>query len=111
MKLKTLTIAALVLGLSAPLSFAQESGGSDGAESSAGGATTGAGGEDAANYLTGPNIRTFFADDNFTMRSDDEMSSAWGAMNESDRANLKSSCATNTDANFNDFCAKVNTWQ
>ena len=110
--MKILTAAALALLLTAGMSYAQTTGGG----ASTGGSTSPdntmsseGGGDDAADYLTGPNIHKFYTDNSMgTMRSEAEMKSAYGAMSESDRAKLKSACASNNNPKHADFCKSIN---
>ena len=132
MKTKLLALAAFSISLAvSPLAFAQTSpatGQTQGPTSESGGgnvdpnagdlsnnpdmtgttSSTSSGGEDTPSYLTGPQIREFFTDNNMsTLRSTNELKTIYGSMSISDRARLRADCATNQDARYADLCASV----
>ncbi|RUM96638.1 hypothetical protein EET67_16770 [Pseudaminobacter arsenicus] len=54
--------------------------------------------------MTGP----FFTDDTMTtMRSDEEMKTAWAAMSAENQKMLKEQCATTESVKFKEFCGKI----
>jgi hypothetical protein len=70
--------------------------------------STSSGGEDTPSYLTGPQIREFFTDNNgSTLRSTNDMRTVYGNMSVSDRARLRADCARNQDPRYADLCASV----
>ena len=111
---KLLAITALSIGLAvSPLALAQNT-----ANPNAGdfdpditGATsnsTSSGGEDTPSYLTGPQIREFFTDNNMsTLRSTKSIQTVYGGMSAYDRARLRADCAVNQDPRYDDLCASV----
>jgi|1186.fasta_scaffold742739_1 hypothetical protein len=106
---KLIAIAALSLALSSPLAFAQMSGGKAGTSDPGTTSSTGSsGGEDAAAYLAGPNIREFFTDNNgSTLRPQSEMKQVYRKMSSNDQTKLRSACSTNKDRRYNKLCSSV----
>jgi hypothetical protein len=90
----------LAIGLALPsAAFSADSGGN---------AASSSGGSDAAQYLTGPNIQGFYTDETMgTMRSPDEMKSAWASMKPEDQAKMKAACEANKDQKYTDLCKAV----
>jgi len=124
MKSKLLIITAMSLALSASFATAQTNGGStaggaggNGANGSGGAngtdagstsATGSSGGEDTSGYLSGPNIREFFTDNNgMTLRPANEMQERYGRMSSDEQSRLKAACASNSDAKYNELCSSV----
>jgi hypothetical protein len=70
--------------------------------------STSSGGEDTPSYLTGPQIREFFTDNNMsTLRSTKQLRSVYGGMSVYDRARLRADCEVNQDPRYDDLCASV----
>ena len=110
---KLLAITALSIGLAvSPLAFAQNTasphaGDFDPAITGATSSTS-SGGEDTPSYLTGPQIRGFFTDNNMsTLRSTKSIQTVYGGMSANDRARLRADCAVNQDPRYDDLCASV----
>lgn len=98
MKLKLLTIAAFSIMLAGGSALAQDSSASD---------TTNA--ENAPKYLTDPaKMGAFYTDDTMTtMRSADEINTAFMAMSEEDRTAMMKECETTDSIKYKDFCGAL----
>jgi hypothetical protein len=54
-------------------------------------------------------MKPFFTDDTMaTMRSDEEMKTAWAAMSADNQKMMKEQCATTDSVKFKEFCGKIN---
>ena len=107
--MKLFTAAALAVLLSSGMAYAQAQD-----DTTTGSTTTEqqreSGGNDASNYLTGPNIHRFYQNEQMEeLRSEAEMKSVWDAMSDTDRESLRTACVSNQDARFNDLCVAVGT--
>jgi hypothetical protein len=103
MNLLLATALSMVLAISGA-AYAQTQPDAGGTDNQAGG-----GGEDASNYLAGPNIHQFYTDESMTtMRPEADIRTTYEALTDADRASLKASCETNTDVKFTDLCRAVN---
>ncbi len=96
--MKLFTAAAVAILLSSGAAFAQDNTTTQ---------STGSG-ADAATYLSGPNIHRFYQDEAMTqLRSEAEMKSAWQAMTDKDRADMKQACMGNKDNRYNPLCNSI----
>jgi hypothetical protein len=70
--------------------------------------STSSGGEDTPSYLTGPQVREFFTDNNMsTLRSTNDMRTVYGGMSATEQRRLRIACETNRDPRYDDLCASV----
>lgn len=104
MKLKLASAALLALMLTGGAAFAQASTTADPAAPD----TTQA---DKLQPLEDPAMmKPFFTDDTMaTMRTDEEMKSAWMAMSAEHQKAMKDQCATTDSVKFKEFCGKIGT--
>ena len=60
-------------------------------------------------YLSNPEVMgPFFTDDTMTtMRSTDEMKTAWVAMSADDQAAMRAECETTTSIKYKEFCGAI----
>ena len=102
MKLKLASAAALALMLVGGAAYAQSSTTADPAAPD----TTQA---DKLQPLEDPAMMgPFFTDDTMTtMRSDEEMKTAWAAMSADNQKMMKDQCATTDSVKFKEFCGKI----
>ena len=102
MKLKFASAAALALMLAGGAAFAQSSTTADPAAPD----TTQA---DKLQPLEDPTVmQPFFTDDSMTtMRTDEEMKTAWTAMSVENQEAMKTQCATTDSVKFKEFCGKI----
>jgi hypothetical protein len=98
--MKLFTAAAAAILLSSGMALAQDN--------TTTGATTGAGNDSNANYLTGPNIQRFYTDESMTtLRPEAELKETWEAMNDQDRAEAKQACMSNKDNRWSTLCNSI----
>ena len=71
----------------------------------------GSGGEDAANYMTGPGVHLFYTDEAMTtLRPIGEIRTVYTEMGPQERLELTRQCASNEDTRFADLYSAIGTF-
>jgi hypothetical protein len=108
MKLLLATAFSVVMAISGA-AYAQDNTGSTQPDAQGTDNQAGGGGDDASNYLAGPNIHQFYTDESMgTLRPEAEIRTTYMALPDPDRTSLRTACETNTDVKFTDLCTAVN---
>ena len=110
MTLKLLSIAAVSLMLAGGAAIAQTDSNSSTDANASGQTNQTSAADPGPKYLTNPEMMgPFFTDDTMvTMRSADEMKTAWAAMSVEDQTAMRAECEANDSDKYRDFCGAIN---
>jgi hypothetical protein len=109
MTLKLLSIAAFSLMLAGGAAIAQTNTDTSADPNAAGQTNSTSAADPGPKYLGDPaKMAVFFTDDTMTtMRSADEMKTAWMAMSEEDRTKMQAECETTDSIKYKEFCGAI----